>query len=74
MLYADDRILSPNVQYSLVFQGDANFVVYDGTRPLWAINALWLYKPRSVQLGEDDNLVVHRDYGTWQSGTHRRLR
>ncbi|KAK5994170.1 Mannose-specific lectin [Cladobotryum mycophilum] len=71
-LLPNQNIVSPNGQFSLAFQGDANFVVYDWKNPIWHIGTTMSTRPYNVQLGEDDNLVVNRDYKPWASNTHRR--
>ncbi|KAH6891495.1 hypothetical protein B0T10DRAFT_595744 [Thelonectria olida] len=74
VLWPDDRLASPNGRFALVFQGDGNFVLYDVSRPIWAINTDFSTRPLSVTLGEDDNLVVDRTWNVWQTGTRRRLK
>lgn len=72
-LYPDDSIMSPNKRYKLIFQLDANLVLYDGIHATWAIGKTDA-EPRGVTLGDDDDLVVNRDHRTWKTRTRRRLK
>jgi hypothetical protein len=69
-LQAGEKLTSSNGQYVATFQSDGNFVVYEGTKPLWnsgthGSGASW------VTLQTDDNLVVYDSWNRpkWASNT-----
>ena len=70
-LYPGDKLVSPNGRFSMVIQQDANFVLFDGQKRIWGAGVSSGSSPRTVQLGEDDNLVVERSGAPWESATRR---
>ncbi len=68
-LEANESIESPNREYALVFQGDGNLVLYQGSRDLWSSGTHGLGGTSAVLQG-DGNLVIYGPDGAiWSSGT-----
>jgi len=70
VLKHNEFIKSQNGQYTAVMQGDGNFVLYHGGRPLWASNTGGSASVHTVLQG-DGNLVTYTAAGapTWAAGT-----
>lgn len=70
ILLPGQELQSLNGKYKIALQADTNFVLYNGTKPTWAIGR----SPgdvNRVEMGEDDNLVVYRS-SVWATNTRRR--
>ena len=63
-------ITSTNGQYSFVYQGDGNLVLYEGGNPLWASNT-WGQPVGVCIMQGDGNLVIYARGGVpiWSSNT-----
>jgi surface antigen len=71
ILRVGQYIVSPDVQYALVMQGDGNLVIYgNGFKPLWASNTSASGANFVVMQG-DGNLVLYTSSyrAIWSSGT-----
>jgi len=70
-LHHHQKLTSQNGRFTAVMQGDGNFVVYDGTRALWATATT---DGHYVVNQGDDNLVIYDrfDSAKWASGTNGR--
>lgn len=70
ILLPGQELQSPNGKYKITLQTDTNFVLYEGTRPTWAIG-ISPGDVNRVEMQEDDNLVVYRS-SVWATHTQRR--
>jgi pimeloyl-ACP methyl ester carboxylesterase len=69
-LYADQRVVSPNGAYMLLYQNDGNLVFYGPSGPLWASDTIG-QPPGFATMQGDGNLVVYRADGVpiWATDT-----
>jgi hypothetical protein len=69
-LLANQSLASCNGDYTLIMQGDGNFVLYQGSTALWASNTAGSAADEAIMQG-DGNLVLYTSSGTpvWSSGT-----
>ena len=68
-----NNLASPSGRYGAVLQFDGNFVVYDGSRALWANGLNNTFGPNHIVLQSDGNLVAylwnnHALWATWTVG------
>jgi hypothetical protein len=70
-LTAGQQLSSPNGTYRLVYQTDANLVLYSGTAPVWATGKN-LGRPARATMQTDGNFVTYDSSGkaTWATGTN----
>jgi len=73
-LNPDEKLTSSNGRFTAVLQTDGNFVVYEGSKPLWASGTSGIGNGAHVINQTDDNLVVYDHSGVpkWASGTSGR--
>jgi exopolysaccharide biosynthesis protein len=71
-LTANQALVSANGRYTAVMQTDGNFVVYDGTRAIWASGTDGKANGGFLAMQGDGNLVVYAPGGNakWASGTN----
>ena len=71
-ILAGESLFSPSGQYSVVYQDDGNFVLYDATAgtPLWTTNTSGT-TPGQAVIQSDGNFVIYDAVGTpqWAAGT-----
>ncbi|XP_041708812.1 lectin-like [Coregonus clupeaformis] len=72
ILLKDDKLVSNNGEFTAIFQGDGNFVVYDKCGPIWASHSNHA-KAQELILQEDGNLVLYTSQGTerWSGRLNR---
>lgn len=70
ILLPGQELQSLNGKYKFALQADTNFVLYEGTRPTWAIG-ISPGDVNRVEMQEDDNLVVYGS-SVWATDTQRR--
>src|SRR5437588_9031256 len=58
-LSAGDFLRSANGEYMAIMQGDGNFVLYKGDKPLWASNTVRSNGDYFAIMQGDGNLVVY---------------
>lgn len=73
-LKPNEALCSSNGRFILVFQTDANVVLYHGADPLWASNTWQRCTPGHLTMQRDGNLVAHDSRGRayWSTGTSGR--
>jgi len=71
VLRHNDALVSSNGRFTAIFQSDSNFVIYEGSRPIWASKTRG---DGSVELilQTDNNLVIYTESKapTWNTGTY----
>ena len=69
-LSANQSLASCNGDYTLIMQGDGNFVLYQGSTALWASNTSGSAATEAIMQG-DGNLVLYSSSGSavWATGT-----
>jgi len=76
-LKANDMLVSADGRFKAIMQTDGNFVLYQGTAPLWSANTHG-QGANQVCLQTDDNLVVYAGtpstIAKWANGIHRSSR
>ena len=66
-----DLATSPGDHYQLAMQTDGNFVLYEGSTPLWSSNTTGTGSANFAIMQDDGNLVVSKSasVAVWSSGT-----
>lgn len=73
VLEMNQSLVSQNGKYVAIMQGDGNFVVYNGSRPIWATNTAKKGAVRAI-MQSDGNFVLYDNAGRpkWASQTARK--
>ena len=71
VLEKGDGLTSPNGEYTIIMQGDSNFVLYKGKNPIWAKGTSPGNSAQKVQFRSDGELEVLTWHGDqkWASAT-----
>lgn len=69
-LLVNQSLVSVDGRFHLILQGDGNFVLYEGSTPLWASNTFGQASANAI-MQSDGNFVVYTSTGhaVWNSGT-----